>query len=103
LHASLGPERVSLSRLYFAVVWGMIAFGTAVLLAGFTQPFWLIVTAACLNAFVMFLYSGLLLWLNLRSFRGLLAPGPLRIAGLAGAFLFYGYFSLQTLLLQFTR
>jgi hypothetical protein len=103
LYASLGAERVSVSRLYFAVVWGLIAFGTCVLLAGFTQPFWLIVTAACLNGFVMFLYSATLLWLNLRSFRGALRPSALRITALVASFFFYGTFSVQTLVDQLGR
>jgi len=100
LHASLGSERVSLSRLYFGIVWGMVGFGTAVLLAGFVQPFWLIVISACLNGFVMFLYAGALLWLNLSAFQGPLRPGPVRVVALVGCVLFYGYFSLQTLLQQ---
>lgn len=100
LHAGLrlyfGRE-VSLARLYFAVVWSMIAFGVAVLLAGFSQPLALIVLSAGLNAVVMFLYSGLLLWMNLRTFHGPLRPRPLRVVALLGAFGFFGFFSVLTL------
>jgi hypothetical protein len=87
----------SLSRLYFGVVWGMIAFGVVVLLVGFDKPLSLLILAAALNGFVMFLYSGLLLWLNVRSFRGLLRPHWVRIAALGGSFLFFGYFSVLVL------
>ena len=52
----------------------MIAFGLAVLLAGFVQPLFLLVLSAALNAVVMFLYSALLLWLNWRSFSPPLRP-----------------------------
>ncbi len=90
-------ERVGLSRLYFAVVWAMIAFGIAVLIAGFVRPLPLLVLSAALNGVVMFLYSGLLLWLNVRSFARPLHPSPLRIAALIGAFAFFGYFSVATL------
>jgi len=93
----LDDERFSPSRLYFAVLWSLIGFGVLVLAVGFERPFELIVLSASLNAFVMFLYSGLLLWLGLRVFRGPLRPGPVRIVALAAAFLFFGYFSLLTL------
>jgi hypothetical protein len=90
----------NLSQLYFAVVWALIAFGTAVLLVGFDQPLSLLILSAALNGFVMFLYSGLLLWLNLRSFSGPLRPHWTRILALGGAVLFFGYFSVLTLVDQ---
>jgi hypothetical protein len=65
------------SRLYFAVVWGIIAFGTAILLAGFDQPLTLVVLAAALSGGVMFIYSMLLIAINRR-----FMPEPLKIRGL---------------------
>ncbi len=97
---ALGPFRgrdVSVSRLYSGVLWGLIAFGAAILLWGFDQPFVLLVLSAALNGFVMFLYSGLLLWLDLRSFRGPLRPHPVRLGALAFSTAFFGYFSALTL------
>lgn len=102
----IGPFRergVSVSRLYFAVLWGMIAFGVLVLLSGLDRPFVLLVLSAALNGIVMFLYSGLLLWLNLASFRGPLRPHPVRIGALLCAFAFFGYFSVLTALDQLGR
>jgi hypothetical protein len=90
-------RRPSLSWLYFAVVWGLIVFGVLVLLAGFDQPLVLLVLSAALNGAVMFLYSGLLLWLNVSSFRGPLRVQPLRIAALLLSLCFFGYFSVLTL------
>ncbi|MFQ5513477.1 MAG: Nramp family divalent metal transporter [Myxococcota bacterium] len=90
------PER-SLSRRYFMVLWTLIGFGILVLAVGVQQPLLLLVLSASLNALVMFLYSGLLLWLNLRSFRGPLRPGILRCLALGASLLFFGYFSLLTL------
>ena len=101
--AFLRERAISLSHLYFGVVWAMIAFGVAVLLVGFDQPLVLIVLSASLNGIVMFLYSGLLLWLNCTSFRGILRPHPVRIAALLGSLLFFGYFSVLTLLDQIAR
>jgi len=90
-------EAFGLSRLYFAVVWAMIAFGIGVLLTGFVQPLPLLILSAALNGIVMFLYSGLLLWLNWRSFEPPLRPSPLRVVALVVCFAFFGYFSVLTL------
>ena len=75
----------------------MIGLSALVLLVGFDRPLTLLVLSASLNAFVMFLYSGLLLWLNLTSFRGPVRPGVVRIVALLGSVAFFGYFSALTL------
>jgi hypothetical protein len=102
----VGPfrrSRLGLSQLYFGVVWALIGFGIAVLALGFDRPLTLIILSAALNGCVMFLYSGLLLWMNLRSFRGALRPGPVRIVALVGSILFFGYFSVLTLMDQLSK
>ncbi len=99
----LDAERWTPSRLYFLVLWTLVAFGVAVLGLGFERPLQLIVLSASLNAFVMFLYSGLLLWLGLRAFGPPLRPSPLRVVALALAFGFFGYFSVITVLDQLGR
>jgi hypothetical protein len=81
------------SRLYFACAWGMIAVGVGILLAGLDQRLVLVVIAASLSGVVMFIYSGLLIWINRR-----FLPGPskirgLRLAALIWAFGFFGVFS----------
>jgi hypothetical protein len=91
-----GHERWTLSRLYFVLLWGFIGFGFVVLASGLDRPLQLLVLSSSLNAFVMFLYSGLLLWLNWTAFRGPLRPGPIRVLAVCGAFAFFGYFSLVT-------
>jgi hypothetical protein len=87
----------TLSRVYFGLVWALVVFGAAVLAAGFDEPLWLLVLSAALNGFVMFVYSGLLLWLNLGVFRGELRPRPVRVVALLVSLLFFGYFSGLTL------
>ncbi len=82
------------SRIYFAIVWAMIVFGSVILLAGVDQPLVLIVIASALNGIVMFVYSVLLIALN----RGML-PRSIGLSGvrfgvLMWAVLFYGGFSL---------
>ena len=95
--ALLGRRGPGLSRLYFAVVWILVANGALVLGLGFDQPLALIVLSAALNGFVMFLYSGLLLWLNLTSFDPPVRPSAVRVVALVVTFVFFGYFSILTL------
>lgn len=64
------------SKLYFGLVWAIVLIGCAVLLVGFDQPLVLIVISAVVGGLMMFVYSGLLIWIN----RTILA-GPLRIRG----------------------
>ncbi len=92
-----GHAKWTLSKLYFTVLWSLIAFGIVVLVAGFNKPLLLLILSASLNAFVMFIYSGLLLWLNLRVFSGPLRPSPMRIAALLTSLGFFGYFSAITI------
>ena len=87
------------SRIYFVVLWAIIACGVVILLlpADWSdQPLVLLVISASLNAVVMFLYSGLLLWLGTTSFSGPLRPSPVRIAALCVSLAFFGYFSYIT-------
>ena len=89
----LTESRMSESRIYFVVVWTMLAVGAVILLLGLDQPLLLLVISACLNAFVMVAYSVLLLVLN----RGAL-PDAIKVKGarlgiLAFCVLFYGFFA----------
>jgi hypothetical protein len=89
------------SRLYLTVVWGMLLFGCAVLLAGFDQPLTLVVLSAALSGVVMFIYSGLLVAINRR-----FLPAPLRIRGvrlgaMVWAFGLFGVLSVIVIIDQF--
>jgi len=75
------------SFLWLQILAGMIIFGL-----GFTEPLTLVIISAVLNAFTMFVYSGLLLWLNLTSLDKRLRPGILRVGVITTTFLFYGFF-----------
>jgi hypothetical protein len=93
------PAR-SESRLYFGVVWSLIAVGTAILLAGLDQPLVLLVISACTAAVTMFVYSILLLIMNRRCL-----PEPVRVRSYRAAVLvfaaaFFGVLSAITIVKQ---
>ena len=85
------------SRLYFGLVWGLVAIGILVLLAGFDQPLVLIVISACVGGVMMFFYSALLILINRR-----ILPEPIRIRGarlvaLGWSFALFGVLSVLTI------
>ena len=69
-------KRWTESKLYFCVVWFLIACGSGILLSGFDQPLSLVVVAAALSGGVMFIYSILLLVINRR-----FLPDQLKVRG----------------------
>ncbi|WP_427025205.1 Nramp family divalent metal transporter [Aureimonas ureilytica] len=85
------------SRLYFGIVWALVAVGVAVLLIGLTQPLVLLVISACVGGLMMFLYSGLLILLNRRMLVPAILPGPGRIAAVGFGFVLFGALSILTL------
>ncbi|TFV93022.1 hypothetical protein E4P40_00945 [Blastococcus sp. CT_GayMR20] len=64
------------SKIYASLVWGLVAIGIVVLLAGFAQPIVLLVISAVVGGFMMFLYSGLLILINRK-----ILPAPIRVRG----------------------
>jgi hypothetical protein len=93
-------QRWTESRIYFLVVWGTIAAGSAILLSGFNQPLLLLVVSACLSGMVMFVYSILLIQLNRRGLPPALRVRGLRLGMLIFATAFYGFFSGWLVLVQ---
>ncbi|WP_049575758.1 Nramp family divalent metal transporter [Streptomyces sp. SBT349] len=78
----LRGSRHSESRLYFWLVWGLVAAGVAVLALGLDQPLVLLVVSACVAGLMMFVYSGLLLHMNRKAL-----PAPLKVRGFRAAVL----------------
>jgi hypothetical protein len=89
------------SKLYFAVVWTEIAFGSIILLSGVTQPVLLLVIASSLNGLVMFVYSVLLIQLNRFTLPKEIGLKGGRLGVLVWAVIFYGGFSVVLLIDQF--
>lgn len=99
VHTGYGRGR-SESQVYVITVWAVASFAIAVLAAGVAQPLALLILSACAAGFAMFVYSPLLLALNLRLLPAPLRPGKTRVAALVLATLIFGAASAATILAQ---
>jgi hypothetical protein len=99
----LRDARLSESRLYFRLVWGMVAVGAGILLMGFDQPLVLLVISACTGALIMFLYSFLLIRLNRHAVPHAIRVGGFRLAALVWSTVFFGALSAITMWQQLQR
>ncbi|MEO3816147.1 Nramp family divalent metal transporter [Plantactinospora sp. B24E8] len=95
--------RLSESRIYFVLVWGLVGLGCVILLAGLDQPLLLLVISACVGGMMMFVYSILLLVLNRRVLPEPIRPRGYRVAALVWAVLLFGVFSALTVWQQGER
>ena len=93
-------KSIRVSRVYYTVLWMQILFGITVFSAGFDQPLTLIVLGAVINAFSMFVYSGIILFLNNKLLAKPLRPRPWRNLVMAATFLFFGFFCMVTLVTE---
>ncbi len=91
------------SRIYFGLVWGLVALGCVILLIGFDQPLVLLVISACVGGGMMFVYSILLLVLNRRVLPDAIRIRSYRIVALVWAVLLFGVFSVLTVWQQGQR
>lgn len=94
-------ETKNLSKYFYAFLWLQIIGGTIILYLGFTEPLALVITGGILNAFSMFVYTGLVLYLNKTTLPNSARPSLVRTIVVFLAFLFYGGFSLFTIYLYF--
>jgi hypothetical protein len=99
----LRDASISESRIYFRLVWGLVAMGTLIIASGFNQPLVLLVISACTGGVIMFIYSLLLIRLNRRLLPQAVAPGGARIAALVWSALAFGVLSLLTVWSQLQR
>lgn len=100
--SSLKLEEKNIRVVYYAVLWLQILAGIIILSLGLRQPLQLIIISAVLNAFTMFVHVGLTLWLNLTSLDKQIRPNFFRILMMVLAFCFYGFFSIYTIVNQFS-
>ena len=92
--------RISESRAYFWLVWGMVGLGCAILLAGLSQPLTLLVISASTGGTMMFLYSFMLIALNRRMLPAAIRIGGFRTATLIWSTLMFGSLAVLTIYTQ---
>ncbi|TSC84646.1 MAG: Uncharacterized protein G01um101413_30 [Parcubacteria group bacterium Gr01-1014_13] len=92
--------KINLSKIYYLFLWAQIAFGIVLFLLNIHEPKTLIVLGAVINAFAMFVHTGLVYWLNHKSLPVIFRPGLFRKIAILVIFLFFGFFSAVVLLDQ---
>lgn len=88
----------TIRRNFYIFLWLQIILGIIILAVGFTQPLLLLTLSAVLNAFSMFVYTGLVVYLNFNTLEKPIRPSWFRVSVLILMFVFFGYFSVKTLL-----
>lgn len=89
---SVKRHTTRVSLVYYVVLWLQVLFGILVFSFGFDQPLTLIILGAVINAFAMFVYTGLLLIFHHRTLPKVLRPSKFRTAVLLLTYLFLGFF-----------
>jgi hypothetical protein len=86
-------ETWSESRIYFILVWVLVAWSVIILLAIQSQPLILLIISASIGGFMMFIYSGLLILINKRSLPPAVRIGGFRTATMIWSVLLFGFAS----------
>ena len=89
----LAQSNLSESRIYFIMVWSIIAIGTAILLLGLDTPLALLVLSSVLNGFVMIVYISMLLVLNRGGLPEAIRLKGVRLVIMVGCLIFFGFFA----------
>ena len=97
VNAAPRSQRWTESRIYAATVWLLIAVGVAIILVFTEQPLVLLVIGSALSAGVMFIYSILLIVLNRGGLPRAIRIGGYRLAIMAVAVVWFGYFSFRVI------
>lgn len=98
----LFPTR-KISLYFFILLWVQIIAGIIIFSLGFTEPLALLVISGILNAFSMFIYTGLIWRLNTTELSRATRPSGIRVFTTLLAFLFYGGFCLFTIILNLQK
>jgi hypothetical protein len=96
----LRGKGVSESRIYFWLVWGLVAFGIFVLLIGVDQPLVLLVISSCVSGTMMAIYGVLLIWMNKRALAPEIRIRTFRTVVIGLSVLFYGVLAVITIIQQ---
>lgn len=90
------PETIR--KNFYIFLWIQILAGVVILLLGFDQPLALLTLAAVMNAVTMFVYIGLITYLNFKKLEKPIRPSLFRVGVLALTFIFFGFFTIRTLI-----
>jgi hypothetical protein len=90
------------SRIYFGLVWGLVAIGCMILLAGLSQPLVLLIISASVGGTMMCLYSVLLIVINRRHLPQPIQMPSHRLAAILWAALLFGTLAALTIRQQIT-
>jgi hypothetical protein len=99
----LRSSSVSESRLYFWLVWGLVALGSGILLIGMNQPLVLLVISASVGGVMMCMYSAMLLVLNRGMLPDAIKVRSYRVAVLIWSTAFFGILAALTIRQQLAR
>lgn len=90
------------SAIYAVLVWAIVGIGIAIIGSGLDQPLILLVISGCVAAFMMFVYSILLIRVG-RLLDPALRPNAYRVAALVWAVILFGALSAITIVDQISR
>jgi hypothetical protein len=96
----LPSSPITESRLYFGLVWGLVALGCLILLSGLSQPLVLLVISATVGGGMMCIYSALLIVINRRHLPQAIRLRSYRLAILVWASVVFGVLALITIYQQ---
>ena len=94
----LPNSAITENRIYFGLVWGLVAIGCGVLLLfGFKQPLALLIISASVGGSMMCLYSALLIMINRRHLPEAVRVRSYRLWALVWATLVFGILAVLTI------
>jgi hypothetical protein len=96
-------SKINLSKIYFSFLWAQIAFGITLFLFGITEPRFLIILGAVLNAITMFVHIGLVNYMNHKTLERPFQARFYRKFIMLIAFIVFGAFSTFTLWDQISK
>lgn len=100
------PKKIqpkSIPKVYYTVLWLQIIAGIIILSLGFKQPLQLLTISAVLNAFAMFVHTGMTLYMNKTDLPKQIRPNKFRTIAMLMAFLFYGSFSIFVIVSEINK
>ena len=96
-------KETQIPSIYYIFLWLQIFAGIIIFYINFGQPLQLLIIAAVLNAFAMFVHTGLSLWTNLTLIEKEFRPSFFRMILLFLIFITYGIFSCYTIYIEILK